>query len=84
MDHRGNEGKRGFFGSWANIVLIVFLVIGTFLLVTEHRAHMVAGHALLGALVIGAILLMLFFLRRGDDGARDAASDGRKDRPHVH
>jgi hypothetical protein len=37
--HDHEHGNGGFFSSRANIALIVFIAIGAFYLVTEHRAH---------------------------------------------
>ena len=39
MAHNDHEEKGGFFSSRASVVLIGFLAIAGFYLVTEHRAH---------------------------------------------
>ena len=42
MEHDGHDGEaRGFFSSRANIVLLGFLGIGGYFLVTEHWARVV-------------------------------------------
>lgn len=40
MEHRYESDSDGAMKSKTNIVLIVFLIIGAFFLVTEHRAHL--------------------------------------------
>ena len=84
MEH--DDKSRGFFASRANIVLTVFLAIGTFLLITEHRAHLFTGPVIL----IGLLALcvgMHFFMHTGHGGRDepdDRASDGRQNPPHQH
>ena len=41
MEHNRDDGQAGFFASRANIVLLGFLAIGGYFLVTEHWAHIV-------------------------------------------
>jgi hypothetical protein len=53
-----NQGKGGFFASRANIVLIGFLVIAGFYLITEHRAHLYG--ALPWLLLLSCPLMHLF------------------------
>jgi hypothetical protein len=45
MDH--GENGRGFFASRANMVLLVFLAVGGFYLVSEHWAHFIGVAPLL-------------------------------------
>lgn len=75
MDH-GNEdsGKPSFFASRANIVLIGFLILASFYLVTEHRAHLFGW---LPWLLLIAWPLMHFFMH-GDHGGR-GGGDHRPD-----
>ncbi|GHA27305.1 hypothetical protein GCM10007989_23920 [Devosia pacifica] len=61
MDHEKNS--RGFFASRANVVLLVFLGVGGFYLVSEHRAHLIGAVPLL--LAFGLCLGMHFFMHGG-------------------
>ena len=54
--------------SKSNIALLVFLVIGGYLLFTEHRAHLI--QALPWILVLGCIVMHLF-MHHGHDGTGD-------------
>lgn len=66
MDHRGhNQTKPGFFSSRSNIVLVGFLVIAGFYLVTEHFAHIIPY---LPWLLLLACPLMHVFMHGGHDG----------------
>ena len=61
MEPKHDSGLGAFFRSPVGIVLAAFLAIAGFLLVTEHRAHIVAGDwglALLFLVSIGAHFLM--------------------------
>ena len=40
MEHRQESDDAGSMKSKANIALIIFLLIGAYFLVTEHRAHL--------------------------------------------
>jgi len=40
MEHKRESDKGGAMRSKANIALIIFLLIGAYFLVTEHRAHL--------------------------------------------
>jgi hypothetical protein len=80
--HHG-DGKLSFFTSRTNIALIVFLAIGAFFLVAEHRAHLLTGTGIL-VLLLAACVGMHFFMHGGHGGHDDAegsASDGRQNRP---
>lgn len=88
MDHNTHNGKRGPFVFSANIVLIAFLAIGGFYLVTEHRAHLYGFWPLLFVL---PCLVMHFFMHHGGHGDRqeavsaEAQADVRRDvPPHQH
>jgi hypothetical protein len=68
--------------SRANIVLIGFLAIGGFLLVMEHRAHLVWLVPFLPWLLLLACPLMHVFMHHGGHGEHeehgsDAADRGR-------
>jgi DUF2933 family protein len=40
MEHKHESDNAGSMKSKANIALIIFLLIGTYFLITEHRAHL--------------------------------------------
>ncbi|PAL19768.1 DUF2933 domain-containing protein [Sphingopyxis sp. GW247-27LB] len=68
-DHSGNRGEVP---RWrANIVLIGFMLVAGFYLITEHRAH------LLGFLPFGILLLcpLMHFFMHG--GHKHGAGDGK-------
>ncbi len=85
-DHHDSP-RRGFFSSAANIVLIGFLAIAGFYLVTEHRAHL---YGILPWLLLLACPLMHFFMHGSHDGhggRENRDSDQLHDRgasPHPH
>lgn len=85
MDHGSHDGgKSGFFASRINIVLIGFLAIAGFFLVTEHRAHVIAYWPWL---LLLACPLLHVFMHGGHGGSSDdgGSSDGRqKPPPHQH
>jgi hypothetical protein len=82
MDHSSRGGgKRGFFASRANIVLVGFLFVGGFYLVAEHRAHLWLVVPWLPWLLLLACPLMHLFMHggHGGHGGEDAgrgSSDG--------
>ena len=98
MDHSGHENhqnhgrdKGNFFASRANIVLIGFLVIGGYFLVTEHRAHLIPYLGYLPFLLVLACPLMHLFMHGGhgghggDKNADGGSSDSRQNTPpHQH
>jgi hypothetical protein len=65
--HRNRAPRR------ANIVLIGFLLIGGFYLVTEHRAHL---FAILPFLFLPVCLLMPFFMHGHGHGHGDKHGGG--------
>jgi hypothetical protein len=87
MEHDGHEGEeRGFFSSRANIVLIGFLAIGGYFLVTEHWAHIIP---FLPWLLLLACPLMHVFMHGGHGGhngdeRRTGSADGGPNQPHQH
>ena len=92
MDHRGhNDTKPGFFSSRANLVLVGFLAIAGFYLVTEHWAHLIPYLPYLPWLLLLACPLMHLFMHGGHGGHgggdRDPERDepgGRPASPHRH
>lgn len=85
MNHGSHGGgKSGFFSSRINIVLIGFLAIAGYFLVTEHRAHLFAYWPWL---LLLACPLLHVFMHRGHGGGGDDgdSSDGRQNPPpHRH
>ncbi|MEX2644595.1 MAG: DUF2933 domain-containing protein [Acetobacterales bacterium] len=69
------EDRGGFFASRANLVLLVFLAVGGFYLVSEHWAHLVGFGPLL--LLLGLCIGMHFFMHggHGGHGGHGAGSD---------
>ena len=91
MDHGNHTGeRRGFFGPGINIVLIGFLVIGGYFLVTEHRAHIVTAIPYLAWLLLLACPLLHMFMHGGHGGhggredTENGSSNGRQNPPHRH
>lgn len=91
MEHDGHGGKgRGFLSSRATLVLIGFLVIGGFFLVTEHRAHLSPYLGYLPFLLILACPLMHLFMHGGHGGHGGREDSGRRpadtgqNQPHQH
>lgn len=81
MEHGNQDRKPGsFFVSRANLVLIGFLAIGGFYLVTEHRAHLYGWWPFLFIL---ACPLMHLFMHHGHGEHDDSehTSDRAPDRP---
>ncbi|MGE3702551.1 MAG: DUF2933 domain-containing protein [Hyphomicrobiaceae bacterium] len=76
MDHWDNG--RGLFVSRANLVLLVFLGVGGFYLVSEHWAHLLGAGPLL--LLLGLCIGMHFFMHRGH-GEHGAGSNRSKPPP---
>jgi hypothetical protein len=72
MEHNDSDHRPGFFASRANMVLLGFLAIGGYFLVTEHWAHVVP---FLPWLFLLACPLMHVFMHGGHSGH----GGGRKD-----
>jgi Protein of unknown function (DUF2933) len=91
MDHSNHDsGKPSFFSSRANIVLVGFLAIGGYFLITEHGAHILP---FLPWLLLLACPLMHFFMHgghgghgehRGNGDSGGSSSNGRQGTPHQH
>lgn len=91
MGHGGHDGaKPGFFASRANIVLVGFLVIAGFYLVTEHWAHAVPYLRYLPWLLLLACPFLHFFMHGGHGGHGDGQGSDRNESskrpasPHQH
>ena len=81
MEHGKNRG--GFFASRANLVLLVFLAVGSFYLVSEHWAHLVGAGPLL--LLLGLCIGMHFFMHGGHGGhGTDSELPPRSRAPDDH
>ena len=80
------SSRRNFLTSPAGLVLIGFLAICAFFLMTEHAAHL---FGILPWLLLAACPLMHLFMHHGHGGyggggARDTSSDDRPGGPHQH
>ena len=74
MDHGNhNDGKLGPFTSRASVVLLGFLAVGGYFLVTEHRAHVIP---FLPWLLLLACPLMHLFMHGGHAGHRGSGDGG--------
>ena len=86
--HNHDSGKNGFFASRSNLVLIGFLMIAAFYLMSEHRAHLLGW---LPWLFLLACPLLHIFMHSGhgkqddNENHRDGSSNGERNRPpHQH
>ncbi|GLK70261.1 DUF2933 domain-containing protein [Ancylobacter dichloromethanicus] len=93
MEHGGHGGEGGFFRSRANWVLIGFLAIGGFYLLTEHRAHLIPYLGYWPFLLILACPLMHVFMhgghgghggRGGSNDSGSGSADAGQNQPHKH
>ena len=78
MEHKHETDNDGAMKSKANIALIIFLIIGAFFLVTEHRAHLSGWLSSYGIwLLLLACPLMHLFMHggHGHGGHGSAASN---------
>jgi len=72
-DHQ-SENRKGWFNSRSNWVLLAFLIIAGFYLITEHKAHV---FGLLPFLILLACPLLHVFMHRGHGGhGNDSPSAG--------
>ena len=65
MEHKHESDNDGAMKSKANIALIVFLIIGAFFLVTDHRAHLSGWLPYWPYLLLLACPLMHLFMHGG-------------------
>ena len=65
MEHKRESDNAGSMKSKANIALIIFLLIGAFFLVTEHKAHLTGWLSYWPYLLLLACPLMHFFMHGG-------------------
>ncbi len=76
--------QEGFLTSWAGMVLVAFLIIVGYLLMTEHRAH--ALGALLWLAILACPVMHLFMhgghARHGGEGRKEPK--GAKEMAHEH
>ena len=80
MDTNDGGARRGVFGSRYGWVLLGFLAIAGFYLITEHRAHTLGVLPIL--LLLACPLLHLFM--HGGHGSHKGDSDGRDGRSQGH
>lgn len=73
----GKHGRR-FFASPANIALMVFLGVGGFYLLSEHRAHLIGAGPLI--ILLGLCVVMHFFMH-GSHGGHAGSHDDREEQP---
>ena len=71
--HRRVAPKGGFWRSRTGIALIVFLAAASFLLVYEHRAHLLTGSWLLVVLLLLCVG-MHFFIHGGHGNANERSN----------
>lgn len=73
----GKHGRR-FSASPANIVLMVFLGVGGFYLLSEHRAHLIGAGPLI--ILLGLCIVMHFFMH-GSHGGHAGSHHDREEQP---
>ena len=79
MEHKRESDKGDAMRSKANIALIIFLIIGAYFLVTEHRAHLTGWVSYWWpyVLLLACPLIHLFMHGghgHGGHGSRDASN----------
>lgn len=84
MEHRHESDSDGAMKSKTNIVLIVFLIIGAFFLVTEHRAHLFGWFPYWPYLLLLACPLMHLFMHgghgHGGHGSSEASNESTREK----
>ena len=77
QDHSHHQGgyQRGFFTSRSGIVLIGFLLIAGYFLVTEHRAHLALALPYLPWLLLLACPFLHFFHGGHGHGGEDGSGE---------
>lgn len=79
MNHGTHDHDRpGFFGSRSNLVLLGFLAIAGYFLVTEHRAHLIPYLGYLPYLLLLACPLMHLFMHRGHGSSHSRSRTGEQ------
>jgi hypothetical protein len=82
MEHKHESDNDGAMKSKANIALIIFLLIGAFFLVTEHRSHLYAWVPYWPYLLLLACPLMHLFMHgghgHGGHGSSEASNETTK------
>lgn len=84
MEHKHDTDSDGAMKSRANIALIVFVIIGVFFLVTEHRAHLAGWIPYWPYLLLLACPLMHLFMHGGHDhgghGSNEESNESTKEK----
>ena len=84
MEHKHESDNDGAMKSKANIALIVFLIIGAFFLVTDHRAHLSGWLPYWPYLLLLACPLMHLFMHGGHGheghGSSEASNEATKEK----
>ena len=85
MEHKHESGNDGAMNSRTNIALAVFLIIGAFFLITEHRAHLSGWFSSYGIwLLLLACPLMHLFMHgghgHGGHGSSEASNEAAKEK----
>ena len=84
MIHGDHPTGRSFFSSRGNLVLLGFLLIGGYFLLTEHRAHLALAVPFLPWLLLLACPLMHLFMHH-DHGGNGSGGHGQpRDAPPAH
>lgn len=81
MEYKRESGNAGSMKSKANIALIIFLLIGAYFLVTEHRAHLVGWMSYWWPYVfLLACPLIHLFMHGGHGHGGHGSTDGSNER----
>ena len=84
MEHKYESDNDGAMKSRINIAFIVFLIIGAFFLVTEHRAHLSGWLPYWPYLLLLACPLMHLFMHgghgHGGHGSSEASNESTKEK----
>jgi DUF2933 family protein len=81
MDTRQHSGLKGWLSSRTGPVLLGFLAIAAFFLITEHRAHLLG---ILPYLLLLACPLLHLFMHGGHGGHGEGSGDGSNAREEKH
>lgn len=84
MEHKHELDDDGAMKSRANIALIIFLIIGAFFLITEHRAHLSGWLPYWPYLLLLACPLVHLFMHGGRDhgghGPNEASNEATREK----